>query len=324
MTNHIHDIPQVVGRPAGYVTDATGTQHVVYRGDAEFNVINEVRWDGTGLHYTNLNLAAGGTPAGVATGSGDPAAYVFRAQGTEHVVYRGFDNHVHELRKDASGWHHGDLTAMTGAPAAAGDPAGYVFEAQGTQHVMYRSGDGHVHELWWDATNGWGSGDLTAVTGAPTAAGDPAGYVFDAEGSQHVIYRAGNGHLYELWWTAALGWNQGDLTAAAGSPPAAGDPGAYEFRAEGTQHVVYRTADGHLHEMWWRPGPGSHDGDLTIAARPPKPNAPADLTLTNRRIGWSLCPGSTGRPTRTGSRSDSTGPVAGSRITAARERSNGM
>jgi hypothetical protein len=45
MTNHIHDIPQVVGRPAGYVNDATGTQHVVYRGDAEFNVINEVRWD---------------------------------------------------------------------------------------------------------------------------------------------------------------------------------------------------------------------------------------------------------------------------------------
>ena len=59
MTNHIHDIPQVVGRPAGDVNDATGTQHVVYRGDAEFNVINEVRWDGTGLHYTNLNLAAG-------------------------------------------------------------------------------------------------------------------------------------------------------------------------------------------------------------------------------------------------------------------------
>ena len=282
MTNHIHDIPQVVGRPAGYVNDATGTQHVVYRGDADFNVINEVRWDGTGLHYTNLNLAAGGTPAGVATGSGDPAAYVFRAQGTEHVVYRGFDNHVHELRKDASGWHHGDLTTMTGAPAAAGDPAGYVFEAQGTQHVMYRAANGHVHELWWDATNGWGSGDLTAVTGAPTAAGDPAAYVFDAEGSQHVIYRAGNGHLYELWWTAAQGWNQGDLTAAAGSPPAAGDPGAYEFRAEGTQHVIYRTADGHLHEMWWRPGPGNHDGDLTIAARPPKPNAPADLTLTKQ------------------------------------------
>ena len=384
MTNHIHDIPQVVGRPAGYVNDATGTQHVVYRGDAEFNVINEVRWDGTGLHYTNLNLAAGGTPAGVATGSGDPAAYVFRAQGTEHVVYRGFDNHVHELWWDATaGWHHSDLTAVTGAPAAAGDPAGYVFEAQGTQHVMYRSGDGHVnelwwdatagwhhsdltavtgapaaagdpagyvfeaqgtqhvmyrsgnghvhemwwdatngwgsgdltavtgaptaagdpagyvfdaqgtqtqhvmyrsgnghvHEMWWDATNGWGSGDLTAVTGAPTAAGDPAGYVFDAEGSQHVIYRAGNGRLYELWWTAAQGWNQGDLTAAAGSPHAAGDPGAYAFRAEGTQHVVYRTADGHLHEMWWRPGPGNHDGDLTIAARPPKPNAPADLTL---------------------------------------------
>jgi hypothetical protein len=34
--------------------------------------------------------------------------------------------------------------------------------------------------------------------------------------------------------------------------------------------------------MWWRPGPGNHDGDLTIAARPGKPNAPADLTLTKQ------------------------------------------
>jgi hypothetical protein len=124
MTGHIHDIPQVVGRPAGYVNDATGTQHVVYRGDADFNVINDVRWDGTGLHYTNLNLAAGGTPAGVATGRGDPAAYVFPTQGTEHVVYRGFDNHVHELWKDASGWHHSDLTAVTGAPTAESLPGG--------------------------------------------------------------------------------------------------------------------------------------------------------------------------------------------------------
>jgi hypothetical protein len=148
MTNHIRDIPQVVGKPVGYVNDATGAQVVVYRGDADFNLINEVRWDGAGLFYTNLNLAAGGTAVAIPTGSGDPAAYVFRAQGTEHVVYRGPDNHVHELAKEASGWHHSDLTAATGAPATAGDPAGYVFDAQGTQHVMYRSGDGHIHELW--------------------------------------------------------------------------------------------------------------------------------------------------------------------------------
>ncbi len=269
MTSHIRDIPQVVGRPAGYVNDATGTQHVIYRGDAEYNDINEVRWDGTGLHYTNLVLAAGGTSAAVATGSGDPAAYVFRAQGTEHVVYRGYDNHVHELRKDAAGWHHGDLTTLTGAPAAAGDPAGYVFDAQGTQHVVFREGNGHIHELWWDAAGGWHDGDLTAETGALPAAGDPAGYVFDAYSNQHVIYRAGNGHIHELWWDAAGGWHDGDLTAVTGAPSAAGDPAAYVFDAEGTQHVIFREGNGHIHEMWWDPSGGWHDGDLTAAMGAP-------------------------------------------------------
>ena len=270
MTNHIHDISQVVGRPAGYVNDATGTQHVVYRGDADFNVINEVRWDGTGLHYTNLNSAAG-TRASAASRSGDPAAYVFRAQGTEHVVYRGFDDHVHELWKDASGWHHSDLTAVTGAPAAAGAPAGYVFEAQGTQHVMYRSGDGHVHELWWEATGGWHHGDLTAVTGAPTAAGDPAAYVFDAQGTQtqHVMYRSGNGHIHELWWDATNGWGSGDLTTVTGAPTAAGDPAGYVFDAEGSQHVIYRAGNGHLYELWWTAAQGWNQCDLTAAAGSP-------------------------------------------------------
>jgi len=46
----------------------------------------------------------------------------------------------------------------------------------------------------------WHDGDLTSVTGAPGAAGDPSGYVFDAQGTQHVVYRAGNGHIHEMWW----------------------------------------------------------------------------------------------------------------------------
>lgn len=380
MTDHIRDIPPVVGRPFGYVNDATGTQHVVYRGDATFGLVNDVRWDATGLHYLNLVLAAGGSPGGVVPARGNPVAFV--TDGVEHVVYRGADDHVHELRTDAAGhhhtdltaatgtppaagdpavwvfpaqgtlhvvhrsgdghvqelwwdaaggWHGGDLTRATGAPAAAGDPVGYLFAAQGTQHVIYRSGDGHLRELWWDAAGGWHGGDLTVATGAPSATGNPAAYVFDAEGTQHVIFRSGNGHLHELWWDAAggwhrgdltaavggpaaagdpsayvfaaegsqhvifrsgdghlhelwwtanLGWGHGDLTATAGAPAAAGDPTAYVFAAEGTQHVVYPTSDGHLHELWWRPGPGAHDGDLTVAARPPVPAAPTGLTVT--------------------------------------------
>ncbi len=97
-------------------------------------------------------------------------------------------------------WHYNDLTNAAGAPAAAGDPAGYMFDAQGTQHVVYRGSDAHVHELWWEGTGGWHYNDLTNAAGAPAAAGDPAGYMFDAQGTQHVVYRGSDAHVDELWW----------------------------------------------------------------------------------------------------------------------------
>ena len=96
-----------------------------------------------------------------------------------------------------------------------------MFAAQGTQHVVYRGVDGHIHELWWDATNGWGTVDLTAITGNCATAGDPAGYVFAAQGTQHVVYRGVDGHIHELWWDAANGWGTGDLTAVTGAEPRA-------------------------------------------------------------------------------------------------------
>jgi hypothetical protein len=79
------------------------------------------------------------TDSGAPPAIGDPAGYMFDAQGTQHAVYRAADNHIHELWSDSSGWHHTDPTADSGAPDAVGDPTGYVFDAQGTQHVMYRA-----------------------------------------------------------------------------------------------------------------------------------------------------------------------------------------
>ena len=87
-----------------------------------------------------------------------------------------------------------------GAPAAAGNPAGYMFDAQGTQHVVYRGSGSHVHELWWNSS-GWHQNDLTnAAGGAPAAASDPAGYMFNAQNTQHVVYRGSDNHIHELWW----------------------------------------------------------------------------------------------------------------------------
>jgi hypothetical protein len=97
-----------------------------------------------GWHTNDLTAATGATLA-----AGVPAAYMFNAQGTQHVDYRGSDNHIHELWWDGNGWHTNDLTNATGATVASGDPAAYMFNAQGTQHVDYRGSDNHIHELWW-------------------------------------------------------------------------------------------------------------------------------------------------------------------------------
>ena len=48
------------------------------------------------------------------------------------------------------------------------------------------------------------------------------------------------------------GWHAGSLSASVDAPkPAKGRPVAYAFEGQGTQHVVYRTADdSHLRELW--------------------------------------------------------------------------
>ena len=116
------------------------------------------------------------------------------------------------------GWNLNDLTVTTGAPTAAAQPTiGYAFIAQHTQHVNFPDVLGNVQELWWDSPSGWHLNNLTAAAGAPKTSANPTGYVFDAQGTQHVNYVGVDSHVYELWWDTA-GWHYNDLTAATGAP----------------------------------------------------------------------------------------------------------
>src|ERR1017187_9324599 len=233
----------------GYAFETQGTQHLNYRGFGRpfDNSIYELWWDSSGWHLNNLSEAVGGVPSPPA---GDPKGYAFEAQGTQHVNYRGEDGNIYELWCDSNGgWHLNPLSKTTGgAPSpAAGDPKGYAFEAQGTQHVNYRGEDGNIYELWWDSS-GWHLNPLSkAVGGVPSPpAGNPEGYAFEAEGTQHVNYRGEDGNIYELWCDSNGGWHLNPLSKTTGGAPspAAGDPKGYAFEAQGTQHVNYRGEDG--------------------------------------------------------------------------------
>src|SRR5208337_4163523 len=100
-------------------------------------------------------------------------------------------------------WNHNDLTLTAGVPLAAGDPAGYTWDFDKSQHVVYRSNDGHIYELWLVGVGNnkykWYYTDLTLATGAPIAAGNPTSYTWDADKSEHVVYKGTDDHIYELW-----------------------------------------------------------------------------------------------------------------------------
>src|SRR4051794_32243224 len=85
--------------------------------------------------------AAVPTPSFAALAQGDPMGYV---GGVPRVVFRGQDNHVHELWMTGQ-WHRSDMPTATGASLAAGNPMGYV---GGVPRVVFRGQDNHVHELW--------------------------------------------------------------------------------------------------------------------------------------------------------------------------------
>ena len=72
--------------------------------------------------------------------------------------------------------------------------------------MIYRGGDGNVHELWWTYRQLGPRGPHER--GRPPGAshvglqlGDPAAYTADVDGTQHVVYRGGDGNIHELWWT---------------------------------------------------------------------------------------------------------------------------
>ncbi|WP_190756840.1 hypothetical protein [Microcoleus sp. FACHB-68] len=222
---------EFLGDPVGYSLNG---QHIVYRG--EDGHIYELWFDRNEWKQTNLTKAANAPLA-----AGNPTGY---SLGSLHVVYRGNDNHIHELWFDGDQWKHTDLTLEAQAPPAAGEPVGYVLESQ---HVLYRSSDGHIHELWFDADQ-WKHTNLTQEAQAPLAAGDPSGYSL---GSLHVVYRGEDGHIHELWFAPdALNnkWRHEDLTEATKAPLAAGEPVGYVLKS---LHVLYRGADGQIHELWF-------------------------------------------------------------------------
>lgn len=250
-----HETDPAVDGPSGF--SMAGLQQVFFRGNDQH--VQELWWDVAGWHPRDLTIKTGG-PISL----GPPSSYGFAGQSTQHVVFVAPGNQlgsgpVHEFWRDPAGnWNDGgDLTVITGAPVPAlGIPSGYAFEAEFTQHVYYRGTDGNIHELRWaTATNGWHYwGKPTQLAGAPLASGDPFGYVFDAQNTEHVVYLGVDGHIHELWRISGGAWNDNDLTLRTGAPLPFTDPIGFIHDYFGaTQNVAYTSTDHHVVDLTWGP-----------------------------------------------------------------------
>jgi hypothetical protein len=190
--------PSATGSPAVYATGASRFKHVVYRGvDGHIHEL----FAGDAWQFNTITIQANAPQA-----AGDPFGYTTFDSTTgrmdvQHVVYRGVDEHIHELFAGDS-WQHNDLTSLVGAPHAADDPVAYTTNDYGfgvidDQHIVYRGVDGHIHELFTIDT--WQHNDLTTLSNAPLAVGDPTAYTDSAKRDQHIIYRDTKNHIHELF-----------------------------------------------------------------------------------------------------------------------------
>ena len=240
--------PNMLGDPFGY---AFLGQHIVYEG--EDHHIHWLRWDiDNGWQHTDLFSFPTTADAPLALQA--PTAYGFRSERTHHVLYVGFDQHVHELWRDLQTWHHHDLTLAARAPLAADQATGFAVDSERSQFVHYRGTDGHIHQLRW--SNGvWQPLDLTDKIGGPPASSGarPTGYLFPSDGTLHVNYLGVDGHIHEYWRDDGNGWHHNDLSMATNAPLALSNPTAYAFAQQNTQHVAFVSDEHHVIELFWVP-----------------------------------------------------------------------
>lgn len=265
----------VAARPtlAGYAWGTGGSKQLVYlTGDGHVHELF-VRVHANWLHADLTAIT--GAPA--ANGNA-LTAYSWETGASKQVVYLTGDGHIHELFVHSGGaWGKADLTQITGAPPATGNTlAAYSWEDGLTKQVVYLTGDGHIHELFVRVGGAWGHADLSALTGAPAAAGNRlSAYGWEAGGSKQVIYTTGDGHIHELFVHVGGAWGHADLSALTGAPPVSGPSlTGYGWDEGLSKQVAFLTADGHVHELFVRLGGAWAHADLTaIAGGPSAPGS---------------------------------------------------
>ena len=257
--NHIYELRQELGQP-WKVADLTTLSSAPEAAANLFAYAESVFYRALDNHIHELRLEPGQpwrqTDLTAQSSAPDAVSNPFGYAGA--VFYRAQDFHIYELRLEpGQPWKVADLTAQSGAPnAVVGDPFVYNhFPGESmTTLVLYRAIDSHIHELSQGFEQPWKVADLTALSGASNAAGDPFAYITNIRSSRptsRVIYHAVDNHIHELRLEPGQPWKVADLTALSGALNIVGDPTASVVweTTQDTARVFFHTTDNHIHEL---------------------------------------------------------------------------
>jgi hypothetical protein len=191
--------------------------------------------------------------------SDSPLEGYWGVDGSQHVIFIGTDDHIHQLdvAPGATGWVDNDLTALTGPPpytipeSVPRSGLGGFCGADNSQQVNYVGGDYCVHMLYSEPSgHGWVDGAI-----GPASLNTPMPGYYGSDGSKWVFYVAGGpaGTGIHEFYTAPgavkPGWTDNDLTASTGGVQPHGDTIDAYRSSDGSRHVNFIGADGHVHEL---------------------------------------------------------------------------
>lgn len=209
--------PAIPDSPLGVTTITNDDPRVYYL--AADQHVHELAWRSlTNVWYhRDVTAAAGGQ---VAAGTTLATTTV---HGLARVYYLSPDQHVHELRWEATGWADLDVTnnAM-GVPLSGSTFVAVTVRDIGEPRVYYfapsQNGLG-IHELAWSNQDGrWYDNDLTALGGGPgPVAGSPLG-AMATNLLPRVYYSTADQHIHELAFVVDQ-WLHADVSLDVGGTP---------------------------------------------------------------------------------------------------------
>lgn len=181
---------------------------------------------------------------------------------TEEIFYLTPNQHVYELwrwSKNFDGWHHDDVTALSGSiNAEPSSPlVGFYDSHAGVDAVFYIGTDGDVHELLFSGGK-WSNIDMTATTGArkPAAGSQLAAHMNTIATSEEVFYVDYNDVVEEFWTGSYVvpTWHISNIGGYAdpGSPLAT----SVDTAANPARDELYYIGSGVVQELYWTSGSG--------------------------------------------------------------------